>query len=63
MPADFVASAEMTAIGLGPQRRTRRSAAAIEAIETAIFETLKTDHPQTLRGLFYQLVTSGARGA
>ena len=50
----------MTALmGLAPQRRTRRSAAAVEAIEMAIFETLQADHPQTLRGLFYQLVSAG----
>lgn len=41
------------------RRRDRRSKAAIEVIESAIYATLKADHPQTLRGLFYQLVSQG----
>lgn len=42
-----------------PTRRARRTKADIEAIENAIHATLKADHSQTLRGLFYQLVGQG----
>jgi hypothetical protein len=42
-----------------PIKRARRTKADIVAIETAIFETLEADHPQTVRGLFYQLVSQG----
>jgi hypothetical protein len=42
-----------------PQARLRRSRGDISRIETAIIETLERDHPQTLRGLFYRLVSQG----
>src|SRR5262245_30249840 len=42
-----------------PIKRARRTKNAIEAIEMAIYDTLMVDHPQTVRGLFYQLVTQG----
>ena len=40
-------------------RRPRRTKTEIAAVETAIYTTLQADHPQTLRGLFYQLVSQG----
>jgi hypothetical protein len=39
-----------------PRRRTRED---IERVENAIYATLLRDNPQTLRGLFYQLVSQG----
>ena len=42
-----------------PIRRVRRTKADIDRVEAAIHATLLTDHPQTLRGLFYQLVSQG----
>jgi hypothetical protein len=42
-----------------PTKRARRTKSAIESVESAIYGTLEADHPQTLRGLFYQLVTQG----
>lgn len=47
-------------IALGQQKRERRTKAEIAAIEQAIVDTLRADHPQTVRGLFYQLVSQGA---
>jgi hypothetical protein len=44
---------------LAPQKRHRRTKAAINALEVAIYITLEADHPQTLRGLFYQLESQG----
>jgi hypothetical protein len=46
-------------IALGQQRRDRRTKAEIDIIEKAICATLFVDHPQTVRGLFYQLVSQG----
>jgi hypothetical protein len=47
-------------MSLAPQKKyTRRTKAAIAAIEAAIFDSLKADHPQTVRQLFYQLVSAG----
>jgi hypothetical protein len=40
-----------------PIKRQRRTRSAISDVETAIYETLAADHPQTLRGLFYRLVS------
>lgn len=40
-------------------RRVRRTKADIDAVEVAIYATLEADHPQTVRGLFYQLVSQG----
>lgn len=42
-----------------PIKRLRRTKADIQDIEIAIYNTLKADNPQTVRGLFYQLVTQG----
>lgn len=46
-------------MGHAPQTRPRRTRAAISRIEMAIIDTLERDHPQTLRGLFYRLVSQG----
>jgi hypothetical protein len=46
-------------IDLGQQRRDRRTKAAMADIEQAIITTLFADHSQTVRGLFYQLVSQG----
>ena len=40
-----------------PIKRSRRTKDDIDAIKTAIREVLKNDHPQTVRQVFYQLVT------
>jgi hypothetical protein len=48
-----------TLMSLAPQRRIRRTKAAINGIEDAIHATLEADYPQTVRGLFYQLVGQG----
>jgi hypothetical protein len=40
-------------------KRRRRTGADISKIEDAIYCTLANDHPQTIRGLFYQLVSQG----
>lgn len=41
-------------------RRARRTRAEQEALETTIVETAHAEHPMTLRGLFYRLVSAGA---
>lgn len=41
-------------------KRRRRTNAELDRIRDAIYETLETDHPQTIRGCFYQLTTKGA---
>lgn len=41
----------------GSTKRKRRTAAEIEAIRAAILRTLRADHPMTIRGLFYRLVS------
>lgn len=43
----------------GPTKRKRRTAAEMAAIEAAIYATLEADHPMTVRGLFYRLVSAG----
>ncbi len=40
-----------------PIKRPRRTKDDIDAIKTAIKDVLKADHPQTVRQIFYQLVT------
>jgi hypothetical protein len=45
--------------GPSPIRHRRLTKADIAIIERAIYTTLSADHPQTLRGLFYQLVGQG----
>lgn len=42
-----------------PARRGRRARAEIAAVERAIYATLEADHPQTLCGPFYQVVSQG----
>lgn len=49
----------MTAYGTSPTKRARRSKADIAALEQAILDVLAADHPMTVRGLFYQLVSRG----
>jgi hypothetical protein len=48
-------------VSYGPRaiKRARRSKSEIQQIEEAIYQTLEADHPQTLRGLFYQLESQG----
>lgn len=46
-------------MSLAPQSRQRRTKAAVGVIEAAIHDTLEADNPQTVRGLFYQLVSQG----
>ena len=45
--------------GAGPTRRRRRTKAEIQAIKNAIYDVAATDHPMTLRGVFYRLVSQG----
>jgi hypothetical protein len=40
-------------------KRPRRTKAQVEAIRAAILAVLEADHPQTVRQVFYQLVTRG----
>lgn len=40
-------------------KRERRTKAEIEAIERAIIAVLREDHPATVRGTFYRLVSAG----
>jgi hypothetical protein len=40
-------------------KRDRRSRAEVQAIRDAIKSILEADHPQTVRQVFYQLVTRG----
>jgi hypothetical protein len=40
-------------------KRSRRTAAEIDAIRSAIMAVLKADHPMTVRQVFYQLVVGG----
>lgn len=42
-----------------PTKRHRRSAAAIEAITSAIYQTVAADQPMTVRQVFYRLVSEG----
>lgn len=42
-----------------PVKRIRRTDGEIEIIKTAIIEIVEEDHPMTLRGLFYRLVSAG----
>lgn len=46
-------------VGHAQQRRCRRSKADINAIRSAIYSTLESDHPATVRQVFYRLVTAG----
>lgn len=45
--------------GSRPTRRSRRSAAEVEAIRAAMLEALEADHPMTVRQVFYRMVTEG----
>jgi hypothetical protein len=45
--------------GARATKRYRRSKAEISDIRVAIYMALHEDHPQTLRGLFYRLVSAG----
>jgi hypothetical protein len=49
----------MSVYGTGPIKQPRRSRAQIQTIRDAIVEELAADHPQTLRGLYYRLVSRG----
>lgn len=40
-------------------KRDRRTRAEMEALRDALYRTLEADHPQTCRGVFYQLVSQG----
>ncbi len=41
-------------------KRKRRTKAELDRIRQAIFKELQADHPQTIRGCFYQLTSKGA---
>ena len=41
------------------KRRRRRTAADIDVIRQSIYNTLHTDHPMTVRQVYYQLVSQG----
>ena len=50
----------MSAYGARPiRKRARRSSTQIQVIRDAIFRELSADHPQTVRQLFYRLVSRG----
>ena len=43
-----------------PVKRRRRSRAELAAVDDAITEAVATEHPVTLRGVFYRVVSAGA---
>jgi hypothetical protein len=51
----------MTAVyGASPVNRQRRTRAELTAVDDAIAEAVETEHPVTLRGVFYRVVSAGA---
>lgn len=49
----------MSVYGSSPVKRSRRSDAELAAIDNAIIEAISTEHPVTLRGVFYRVVSAG----
>jgi hypothetical protein len=50
----------MTAVyGASPVNRLRRTRAELAAVDDAIIEAVETEHPVTLRGVFYRVVSAG----
>lgn len=51
----------MTAVyGPRPVKRRRRSATELAAVDAAIVAAVEAEHPVTLRGVFYRVVSAGA---
>ncbi len=50
----------MTGYGSSTVKRRRRSNAELDAVDEAIFEAVRDEHPVTLRGVFYRVVSVGA---
>jgi hypothetical protein len=51
----------MTAVyGASPVKRQRRTKAELATVDDAIIEAVETEHPVTLRGVFYRVVSAGA---
>lgn len=59
---DATPAGDRAIYGARPVKRPRRTNAEIEAINQAIVRIMTADHPMTLRGLFYRLVSEGAIG-
>lgn len=55
-------SGNLGVYGARPVKRNRRTNAEIETIKQAIIRIVEADHPMTLRGLFYRLVSEGIIG-
>lgn len=49
----------MTAYMASSTKRHRRSAAEVQAVRQALYDTLAADHPMTVRQVFYRLVSTG----
>jgi len=49
-----------TAYRTSPVKRSRRTVAEIEAVDTAIITAVSTETPVTVRGVFYRVVSVGA---
>ncbi len=50
----------MTAYGTSPVKRVRRTKAELAALDEAIVSALAVDHPSTVRGVFYKVMSAGA---
>jgi hypothetical protein len=46
--------------GASPIKRKRRSNAELEDLDAAIIEAVRAEHPVTLRGVYYRVVSAGA---
>jgi hypothetical protein len=49
-----------TVYGASPVNRHRSTKAELRAVDDAIIEAVETEHPVTLRGVFYRAVSAGA---
>lgn len=50
----------MSAYGSSTVKRQRRTNAELDVIDQAIYEAVRDEHPVTLRGVFYRVVSVGA---
>ena len=49
-----------TVYGARPVKRARRTNLELDALDDAIYDACVTEHPVTLRGVFYRVVSAGA---
>ena len=50
----------MSVYGASPVKRQRRTNAALAAVDEAIIEAVSDEHPVSLRGVYYRVVSAGA---